>query len=148
MDWYLLLFAGRWVMIILIYFVLMLLLVSVYREAAARRSIKKEEEAQVFGRLRVIQSGSDTRLLAGKIVSLKPVTSLGTAPDNDIILGDMYVSSHHFQLRWDGRRWWLEDLNSKNGTWFNTQPALPGQPQVIEPGAAIQAGDMMMELIV
>jgi hypothetical protein len=78
MDWYLLLFAGRWVMIILIYFVLMLLLVSVYREAAARRIIKKEEDAQVFGRLRVIQSGSDTRLLAGKIVSLKPVTSLGS----------------------------------------------------------------------
>jgi pSer/pThr/pTyr-binding forkhead associated (FHA) protein len=148
MDWNLLLFAARWVMIALIYLVLMLLLTSVYRETSALQVMKKEEEAKIIGRLRVINPGSDTHLLAGTLVHLNRVNGLGTAPDNDIILGDMFVSGHHFLLRWDGRRWWVEDLNSKNGTWINGQPLTPAQPQVIHPGAAIAAGDMLLELTV
>ncbi len=43
----------------------------------------------------------------------------GRAPDCQIVLADQYVSSHHFQLFWDGERWYFKDLGSSNGSWIN-----------------------------
>ena len=85
--------------------------------------------------------------MASLYLSLKTVTTLGAERDNDIVLGDGFVSGHHFRLRWDGAVWWLEDLNSKNGTLLNQQPVAPERPQILQKGATITAGDMVMELI-
>lgn len=48
--------------------------------------------------------------------------------------GDTAVSRRHAQLTSDGRRWWLEDLGSSNGTFVGpasgplpTEPVPPGQ---------------------
>jgi len=147
MDWNTLLFAVRWAIIALVYFVLLVLLVGVYREASSRLGQKPPREAVTYGRLRVIQPGSDARAPAGTIFNLKTVTSLGAGQDNDIVLGDLFVSAHHLRLRWDGAVWWLEDLNSKNGTFVNRQPCAPNRPQPLPKGAAITAGDMVLELI-
>lgn len=147
MDWNTVLFAGRWMIIALFYSVLLVLLVGVYREASLRLGKKAGEEAIVYGRLRVIQPGSDSRTPPGTIYHLKTITSLGAEQDNDIVLGDRFVSGHHFQLRWDGVVWWLEDLNSKNGTFINRQPCIAGMPQSVPKGALITAGDMILELI-
>jgi hypothetical protein len=146
-DWNLILFVVRWAIIALVYAVLLVLLVAVYRETYARLQKKQVQVNSIFGRLRVIQSGSDPRLAPGTVIDLKPVTNLGAAPDNDIILGDKFVSGHHFQMRWDGRIWWVEDLSSKNGTWVNQQMAMPGRPLAIAGGVTIAAGDILMELV-
>jgi pSer/pThr/pTyr-binding forkhead associated (FHA) protein len=95
----------------------------------------------------VAQPGSGLRAPAGTIFNLKPATTLGAGQDNDIVLGDRFISSHHLRLRWDGAVWWLEDLNSRNGTFVNRQPCPPGRPQTLLKGAEIRAGDMVMELI-
>jgi hypothetical protein len=147
MDWNTLLFVIRWVIVALFYSALLVLLLGVYRETSTRLVKKKKKEPALVGRLRVVYPGSDTRLLPGAIIDLKPITSLGVAPDNDIILGDQFVSGHHCQLRWDGAMWWLDDLNSRNGTLLNRQPVAPGRPQVIVRGMTITAGDMVMELV-
>ncbi|MGE5124404.1 MAG: FHA domain-containing protein [Acidobacteriaceae bacterium] len=147
MDWYTVLFATRWVIITLFYFVLLVLVIGVYREASMRLGKGSERPVMSYGRLRVIHPGADKQLPAGSILDLKMVTSLGTAADNDIVLGDQFVSAHHFRLRWDGAVWWLEDLHSKNGTQVNRQPCLPDHPQELPKGALITAGDMVMEII-
>ena len=147
MDWNTILFATRWVMIALFYFVLLVLLYGVYREAASRVSAKNTEEIFTYGRLRLIQPGSDPNAIPGKIINLKTVTTFGVQPDNDIVLGDQFVSGHHFSLHWEGDGWWIRDLNSKNGTLVNQQSVQPGQPQSISSGSMITAGDMVLELI-
>jgi pSer/pThr/pTyr-binding forkhead associated (FHA) protein len=147
MDWNTILFAIRWAIIALFYFVLLVLLIGVYREASSRVGQKSGIETIIYGRLRVIQSGSDPRLSSGTILNLKTVTTLGAEGDNDIVLGDRFVSGHHLRFRWDGAVWWLEDLNSKNGTLVNRQPVEPERPQILLRGAMITAGDMVMELI-
>lgn len=53
----------------------------------------------------------------GEIVPLtRPVTSIGRAMDNDIVLEAKSVSRRHAQIRWDFARYILEDLGSTNGT--------------------------------
>jgi hypothetical protein len=147
MDWYTLLFAARWAIIALVYFVLVVLFVGVYREASQRLGETSGKETISYGRLRVIHPGSDSRLITGSILNLNTLTNLGADQDNEIVLGDQFVSGHHVRLRWDGAMWWLEDLNSKNGTLVNRQPVKPGQPQALSSGAVITVGDMIMELV-
>jgi hypothetical protein len=147
MDWYTILFATRWAIIALFYFVLLVLLVGVYKEASLRLGQKPGKEVIAYGQLRVVHPGSDPSLPIGTIFDLKTMTSLGAEQDNDIVLRDQFVSGHHFRLRWDGAIWWLEDLNSKNGTFVNRQPCAPGRPQALPKEAIITVGDMVMELI-
>jgi pSer/pThr/pTyr-binding forkhead associated (FHA) protein len=146
-DWNLILFGVRWALIALVYAVLMVILVAVYRETSTRIQKKQVQAARIHGSLRIIQSGSDPHLAPGTVIELKPLTNLGAAPDNDVILGDKFVSGHHFQMRWDGRFWWVEDLSSKNGTWVNQQMVMPGRPQAVAGGVTIAAGDVLMILL-
>lgn len=55
-------------------------------------------------------------------------TSRNIHPDVEVI-GDTGVSRRHAQLTTDGRRWFVEDLASANGTYVGeTGGPLPGQP--------------------
>ncbi len=47
---------------------------------------------------------------------VRPVTSIGRAVDNDVVLDARSVSRRHAQIRWDGDGYVLEDLGSTNGT--------------------------------
>ena len=47
--------------------------------------------------------------------------SLGRRGDNDIIIKDPYVSKNHFQIIEDEDAYFLEDLDSANGTYLNSE---------------------------
>lgn len=53
-------------------------------------------------------------------VGPRPVT-IGRAPDNDIQIDNLAVSSHHARVLSEESRLVLEDLNSLNGTFVNNQ---------------------------
>lgn len=47
---------------------------------------------------------------------------LGRKDDNDLILrNDTFVSRYHAQLLWHDAGWWLEDLQSTNGTFLENE---------------------------
>ena len=50
---------------------------------------------------------------------LMPVTSLGRASTNTIVLNDSYASGEHALITRRDGQWWVEDLNSRNGTQLN-----------------------------
>jgi DNA-binding response OmpR family regulator len=57
---------------------------------------------------------------AGKVHVLPPaVTSIGRGAENDIVLAVERVSRRHAQVTWDGTRYRLADLGSRNGTFVN-----------------------------
>lgn len=147
MDWNTFLFAIRWIIISLFYFVLIILLVGVYREASSGLNQQNRNEGIVYGRLKVLQPGSDPNLAAGSVLNLKSTTRIGADKHNDIVLVDRFVSSKHLRLRWDGLAWWLEDLNSRNGTLVNHQSWPPGQPGIVPMGSVITIGDVVVELM-
>ena len=48
---------------------------------------------------------------------------IGRDPACGLVLEDTRVSKRHAQLSWNGHGWTLEDLDSKNGTTVNGEPA-------------------------
>jgi len=59
---------------------------------------------------------------------------IGRSEDCDIQINDSYVSTRHARVIWDRDRWFLEDLQSKNGTYLNgtriQRAALPSRAKI------------------
>lgn len=51
--------------------------------------------------------------------SINNKLTLGRQNDNDIVLKDPFVSKNHLQIAEDEEEYYLEDLNSANGTYIN-----------------------------
>lgn len=49
-------------------------------------------------------------------------TTVGRAADNDVQFPDRSVSRHHCRIERDGAEWWIEDLESTNGTLMRGGP--------------------------
>jgi pSer/pThr/pTyr-binding forkhead associated (FHA) protein len=75
-------------------------------------------QSQQYGRLRVV-STHQTGPTLDSVYPLLPVTTIGRATTNSIILADHYTSSEHLLIIRRGGQWWLEDLGSRNGTLLN-----------------------------
>lgn len=69
--------------------------------------------------------------------------TIGRSKDCDIQLTDPHVSMRHTRVLWDRDCWWVEDLQSKNGTYLNgaliQRAALPRQAQI-----ALARGDVII----
>ena len=75
---------------------------------------------------------------------LTPVTSIGRATSSTIVLQDDFVSNEHALLTLRGQQWWLEDLNSRNGTLLNDAPL--AEATVVSPGDIITIGSTQLKL--
>jgi pSer/pThr/pTyr-binding forkhead associated (FHA) protein len=78
--------------------------------------------------------------------NLQPVTfksseiNIGRDPACDYVLSDPTVSSRHARMVYLQEQWWVEDLNSTNGTYLNDQSL--DQPTVITHGDRVQFGQI------
>ncbi len=107
------------------------------------RSAQLMQEQKPNGYLRVMTSGnSDLEL--DMLFPLLPLTSIGRANDNTIVIRDSFVSSHHALITFRERQWWLEDLGSRNGTLLNDLPV--NGPIVISRGDLIVLGGTKLRI--
>lgn len=67
--------------------------------------------------------------------SIDKILTLGRRGDNDIVIKDPYVSKNHFQIIEDEESYFLEDLNSANGTYLNGD--------IIEDAIDLKNGDII-----
>jgi len=93
--------------------------------------------------LQLLQNGEHLRTIPDTVRSL----SLGWEDDNDVVVDEPSVSGHHARLvrREDGS-WWLEDLDSTNGTWLQGV-AVTREPVRIPPGQPFEIGLMSLCLL-
>ncbi len=146
-SWATLLLAGKWCLTGLIYLALVVVVLAVRREMDWRLARPANPALAAPGRLRVARAGTDRQVEPGALLPLLPVTTLGAARDNSLVLGDQFVSGHHARLEWDGAQWWVEDLGSSNGTLVNGL-AIPGRArQPLPVGARLELGGMAFELV-
>jgi hypothetical protein len=68
----------------------------------------------------VLQRNSD-----GRRIHIPHQLVIGRAPTCDLALEVSSVSAHHAVIRWDGARWLLVDLGSRNGTHVNGHKLAP-----------------------
>jgi len=83
--------------------------------AAAREPVDRP------GRLVVIESPAGEPA-AGRSFGLDVITPLGRDVNNAIVIEDPFASAEHAVLTYRGRSWYLEDLDSTNGSYINGQP--------------------------
>jgi predicted component of type VI protein secretion system len=67
--------------------------------------------------------------------------TIGRAPDNQLVVNDPRVSSHHAQIRPEGQGYDIVDLGSSNGTFVNEQRLVPHVPRLLYAGDLIRIGD-------
>lgn len=75
----------------------------------------------------------------GKVFRIEGVSArVGRAFDNDVQFPDRAVSRHHCRIRQEETAWWIEDLESTNGTLVNGVPLQ--RPVELHDGDEILAG--------
>lgn len=94
------------------------------------------------GRLVVVGAGAATRL--GASYALLPLTTLGRAPTNTIVLDDTFCSQEHALVTRRDGQWWLEDRGSSNGTRLNGEPVR--EPVVLSSGDVIGVGRLELRV--
>jgi len=69
--------------------------------------------------------------------------SIGRANDNDVLISDRTVSSHHARIFTYFNASYIEDLNSTNGTFINGKRV---QKHTLHPGDVVRLGRYKLEV--
>ena len=71
--------------------------------------------------------------------------SLGRHPDLvDEVVADASVSRRHLRIAAEGDQFYVEDLNSSNGTFLNDQRLSPFKPAQLDYGTKVALGDLVL----
>ncbi len=115
--------------------------------ALGQRQLRAESRARrpfsAAAHLVVVDPGtSDAH--PGDVIALQPVTRIGRADGNTLILEDEFISAHHAMLLQRDGLWWVRDEGSTNGTLVNGVKIT--NEVALEEGDEIQVGRMRMRL--
>ena len=105
----------------------------IYRDMQITTVVLQEQE-RPYGRLRIIANEVEQPAV-NTIYPLLPITSIGRAASNTIVLPDGFASGEHALITRREGKWWLEDRGSRNGTLLNDV--------ILEGTAVISAGDVI-----
>ena len=142
----LLVFALRVGSAALLYLFLIGAVVIMWRDwqAVARQVEDRHTMARrTFGQLVIIQAGKSD-LLQGAVFPIGVVTRLGRAVTNSVVIEDAFASAEHARLSFRNGRWWLEDLNSRNGTLLNQERL--NAPAIVATGDVIGIGEVQLRI--
>ncbi len=73
-----------------------------------------------------------------------PEVIIGRDPASECHLEDETISARHARLSYHHNQWWLEDLNSTNGTFLNLERL--DVPAVIVPGDELRCGQVNIQV--
>jgi pSer/pThr/pTyr-binding forkhead associated (FHA) protein len=74
------------------------------------------------------------------------VISVGRSSNNDIQLNDQFASHNHLKMYRKDDKWYLQDLNSRNGTFVNGERVTAGEQFEVSEGLSIVVGMSVLSL--
>ena len=81
-------------------------------------STKKASGSNIRG-LEVLTSMDEAKLKVGSVIPMATAITLGRKENNTVVHNDRFVSSYHAKIYLKNREYYLEDLQSTNGTYVN-----------------------------
>ena len=81
-------------------------------------STKKVSSSSIRG-LEVLTSMDEAKLKVGSVIPVATIITLGRKENNTVVLNDRFVSSYHAKIYLKNNEYYLEDLQSTNGTYVN-----------------------------
>lgn len=92
----------------------------------------------------VVASSGQTGIPVGKVFPLNLVTVIGRSTEVDVALNDTFLSAEHARLAQRNHEWFLEDLNSTNGTYLNGFEVRT--PTEVNDGDVVRVGRVELKL--
>jgi pSer/pThr/pTyr-binding forkhead associated (FHA) protein len=132
-----------WVARLLFLALLYIFLFGIARMLLRDLSAAAREPTAELGRLVVVASPAGEPA-EGSTLNLDAITTLGRDVNNAIVVDDQFASTQHAVLTFRGRTWYVEDLESTNGTFVNGQPVDGVAP--VGYGDEIQIGRVRLRL--
>lgn len=130
-----LLLALRLLLALLLYTFLGILLYVLWRD------LRHEEKMEIPHPLPACLHWRGTDGTKHRMV-VEPVTGIGRAEDNTLSLDDPFASAHHALLLWREGQWYLEDLESHNGTYLNGERLMTSR--ILASGDEIRIGETVL----
>ncbi|AAM25148.1 MAG: FHA-domain-containing protein [Caldanaerobacter subterraneus] len=123
----------KYVLIFLIYLFLYRVFKIIYMDI---KGVRRERQ---------LTSAKLSFLTGERTFTLFEVTSIGRSDECDIVIESPYVSARHALIKKRGKRFYIEDLNSTNGTFVNGKRVKVAR---IKNGDIITLGDVDLKFIV
>ena len=136
-----LIFVVRLLLTALLYLFLVAVFVVLWRDL---RTTTEAPVAIQERKARLIALASCEGLEKGATLALQPFTTLGRGPANTIVVPDTFASAEHALISWRGGQWWLEDLDSRNGTRLNDVSVTA--PTVLSAGDLVSIGQVKLKV--
>ena len=73
-----------------------------------------------------------------------PEIIIGRDPNCECAINSKTVSTHHARLSYHHSQWWVEDLESTNGTLLNQEQV--SAPIVVTPGDQLRCGEALLTI--
>jgi hypothetical protein len=127
-------------LLLLLVFTLLYFMWKEYRSTV----ITIQANRRSYGQIVLLQQIDNSYVMLGETYALLPLTSLGRAPTNSIVVKDSFASNEHAQIVLRNGQWWLEDHHSRNGTTLNEIPIT--QPVVMTNGDIVGIGTQRFRL--
>ena len=121
----------KYIFIIIIYMFIFSIIRLIYLDIRGMSSMIVGGDAY----LKLINKKDSIPFKINEHYSIKDHLTLGRRGDNDIIIKDPFISKNHFQILEDEDEYYLEDLNSANGTYLNGE--------ILEDVARLKDGDII-----
>ena len=77
----------------------------------------------------------------GKVVLGSTPLTIGSTPDNQVVLNDPSVSPRHAEIHPEGQGYSITDLGSASGTFLNEERLVPHMPRLLFSGQSIRIGN-------
>ena len=103
---------------------------TVYKRSAVAK--KHDKERHVFLTIR------------NKLYDVQQSVIIGRDKSCDIVLDDALVSRRHAKLIRDDEKYYIEDLNSTNGTYVNNNPLLQGLKKKLHSNDELRVGNTII----
>jgi FHA domain len=132
-----------WLVRLLFLGLLYLFLFRIARALVGDLRAAAREPGAELGRLVVVTSPSGEPP-EGTSLALDAIATIGRDVNNAIVVDDQFVSAEHAILTFRGRAWYVEDLESTNGTFVNGAPVTEVTP--LGYGDVVQVGGVRFRL--
>jgi len=115
-------------------------LLTLWRDLKHQREVLATQQVPSIGLHIQIGETSRTQRFTG------PEIAIGRDPVCECSLNSETVSAHHAHLSFHNTQWWVEDMNSTNGTFLNSEPV--SAPTVISQNDKLRCGDVLLTVLV
>ena len=114
-------------------------LITIWRDLKFQKDLAVGKQQVPSIGIEIHEDGdSQTYLYRGSEVNI------GRHPTSDCVLESESVSANHARLYYDQKQWWIEDLDSTNGSFIETERII--SPTVVVDADVLLCGDVKLKI--